>query len=59
MADDGNNNNNNNRVVDAQADNKVLLDTSMPGLGGTQRSIARPSINSNNFEIRPSLIQMI
>ena len=51
--------NNNNRVVNAQADNKVLLDTSMPGLGGTQRSITRPSINSNNFEIKPSLIQMI
>ena len=55
MADDGNNN----RIVDASVDNRVLLDTSMPGLGGTQRSIARPSINSNNFEIKPSLIQMI
>ena len=31
----------------------------MPGLGGTQRSIARLSINSNNFEIKPSLLQMI
>ena len=59
MADDANNNNNNNRGVDAQVDNRVLLDTSMPGLGGTQRSITRPSINSNNFEIKPSLIQMI
>ena len=58
MADDENNNNNN-RVVNAQADNRVLLDTSMPGLGGTQCSIARPSINSNNFEIKPSLIQII
>ena len=44
--------NNNNRVANAQADNRVLLDTSMPGLGGTQRSITRPSINSNNFEIK-------
>ena len=51
--------NNNNRVANAQADNRVRLDTSMPGLGGTQRSITRPSINSNNFEIKPSLIQMI
>ena len=49
----------NNRAPNAQADNRVLLDTSMPGLGGTQRSITRPSINSNNFEIKPSLIQMI
>ena len=59
MANNENNNNNNNRVVNAQADNRVLLDTSMLGLGGTQRSITRPSINSNNFEIKPSLIQMI
>ena len=56
MVDDGNNNNNNNRVVDAQADNRVLLYTSIPGLGGIQRSIARPSINSNNYKIKPSLI---
>ena len=56
---DNDENNNNNRVVNAQADNRVLLDTSMPGLGGTQCSITRPSINSNNFEIKPPLIQMI
>ena len=55
MADDMDNN----RVSNDQADNRVLLDTSMPGLGGTQRSITRPSINSNNFKIKPSLIQMI
>ena len=59
MADHGNNNNNNNRVVDAQADKRFLQDIFMPGLGGTQRSITRPSINSNNFEIKPSVIQMI
>ena len=59
MVNDGNNKNNNNRVVNAQADNRILLDTSIPELGGTQHSIARPSINSNNFEIKPSLIQMI
>ena len=55
MVDDGNNN----RVVDAHTDNKVLLDTSIQGLGGTQLSITRPSINSNKFKIKPSLIQMI
>ena len=58
MADDENNNNNN-RLVNSQVDNRVLLDTSIPGLCGTQRSIASPSINYNNFEIKPSLIQMI
>ena len=31
----------------------------MPGLGGTKRSITWPSINSNNFEFKPSLIQII
>ena len=32
MADNGNNNN---RVVDAHADNRILLDIFIPGLGGT------------------------
>ena len=31
----------------------------MPGLGGTQHSIARPSINVNNFEIKLALLQML
>ena len=48
-----------NRVIDAYSDNIILLDTSIPSLGGTQRSISRPSINSNNFNIKPSLIHMI
>ena len=41
---------------DAQANNRILLDTFMPRLGGTQRSIARPNINANNFEIKPTLL---
>ena len=42
-----------------QADTRVLLDTSMPGLGGAGQSITRPNIKANNFEIKPALLQMI
>ena len=38
---------------------RTLLDFAMPGLDGTRQSIARPTINANNFEIKPALIQMI
>ena len=41
------------------ADTRVLLDTSMPGLGGARQSITRPNIEANNFEIKPALLQMI
>ena len=49
MANEGNQN----------ADTRVLLDTSMPGLGGARQSITRPTIEANNFEIKPALLQMI
>ena len=42
-----------------QVDTRVLLDTSMPGLGGARQSITRPNIEANNFEIKPALLQMI
>ena len=42
-----------------QADTRVLLDTSMPGLGGTRQSITRPNVEANTFEIKPALLQMI
>ena len=38
---------------------RTLLDTSVPCLEGIQQSITRHSINSNNFEIKPLLLQMI
>ena len=31
----------------------------MPGLDGKRQSIARPTINANNFKIKPALLQMI
>ena len=42
-----------------QADTRVLLDTSMPSLGGTRQSIIRPNVEANTFEIKPALLQMI
>ena len=45
--------------ADDQADTRVLLDTSMPGLEGARQSITRPNIEANNFEIKPALLQMI
>ena len=38
---------------------RTLLDFAMPGVDGTRQSIARPTINANNFEIKPALLQMI
>ena len=38
---------------------RTLLDFAMPGLDGTRQSIARPTINANNFEIKSALLQMI
>ena len=35
---------------------RTLLDFVMPGLDGTRQSIARPTINANNFEIKLALI---
>ena len=42
-----------------QADTRVLLDTSMPSLGGIKQSIIRPTIKANNFEIKSALLQML
>ena len=42
-----------------QVDTIVLLDTSMPGLGGTRQSITRPNVEANTFETKPALLQMI
>ena len=49
MANDGNQDSN----------TRVLLDTSLPDLGGTRQSIIKPNIEANNFKIKPALLQMI
>ncbi|XP_027181793.1 uncharacterized protein LOC113780176 [Coffea eugenioides] len=38
---------------------RTLRDFALPGTQGSQTSIARPMVNANNFEIKPSLIQMV
>lgn len=46
----------------AMADNqnqKVLLNYAMPNVNDAQPNIMRPTINANNFEIKPVLIQMV
>ena len=39
-----------------QADTRVLLDTSMLGLGGIRQSITRPNVKANTFKIKPALL---
>ena len=38
---------------------KVLRDYAMPSVNGATSSIRRPTIQANNFEIKPAIIQMI
>ena len=42
-----------------QREERTLLDFAMLGLDGTRQSIIRPTINANNFKIKPALLQMI
>nr|XP_027071867.1 uncharacterized protein LOC113696688 [Coffea arabica] len=37
---------------------RILRDFTLPGTQDSQTSIAMPTVNANNFEIKPSLIQM-
>ncbi len=49
----------------AMADNqdnqnkRLLSDYAVPNVNGAQPSIVRPTVNANNFEIKPGLIQMV
>ena len=44
----------------AEEANRALRDFPLPGTGtGLQTSIARPTTNVNNFEIKPTLIQIV
>lgn len=46
----------------AMADNqnqKVLLNYAMPNVNDAQPNIVRPTINANNFKIKPVLIQIV
>ena len=38
---------------------KALRDYTMPSVNGATSSITKPTIQANNFEIKPAIIQMI
>lgn len=48
-------------MVDSDNENprRLLRDYATPIVQGTASSIRRPAIQANNFEIKPSLIQML
>ena len=46
-------------IEEQQEEERILLDFAMPGLDGTRQSIARSTINANNFKIKPAYIQMV
>ena len=41
------------------ARNRVLHEYTMPTPGDTHNSIVRPTVDANNFEIKPAIIQMV
>ena len=46
-------------MAEQREEERTLLDFAMPGLDVTRQSIARPTINANNFEIKSALLQII
>ena len=45
--------------VAQQAGNRALQDYTMPNPGNNLSSIVRPTVDANNFEIKPIIIQMV
>ena len=45
--------------VAQQAGNRALQDYTMPNPGDNLSSIVRPTVDANNFEIKPAIIQMV
>ena len=43
----------------AQLERRTLGDFTMPDISGSFRGIMAPTIANNNFEIKPSIIQMV
>ncbi|XP_071933622.1 uncharacterized protein [Coffea arabica] len=46
-------------MAENESNRRILRDFVLPGAQGSQTSIVRPTVNANNFEIKPSLIQMV
>ena len=47
------------RAGGAQEAHRSLMDYAQPSLSGATSCIKRPNVQSNNFELKPSFIQMI
>ncbi|XP_027169924.1 uncharacterized protein LOC113769792 [Coffea eugenioides] len=46
-------------MAENDSNRRILRDFTLPRTQGSQTSIVRPTVNANNFEIKPSLIQMV
>jgi len=52
-------NHNHNQNQNQNHNQRLLRDYALPDPVGAQASILRPTVNANNFEIKPGLIQMV
>ena len=48
-----------NMAGERDANTRSLHEYAMPSVNGTETSIRRPTVQANNFEIKPAIIQMI
>ncbi|XP_027156543.1 uncharacterized protein LOC113757463 [Coffea eugenioides] len=46
-------------MAENEPNRRILREFALPETQGSQTSIARPTVSANNFEIKPSLIQMV
>ena len=46
-------------MIKNEANRRALMNFALPETQGSQTSVAWPTVNAKNFEIKPSLIQMV